>query len=109
MTWRRSRLASFGPRAICNALRNERFGFADPATAHRLVEIRIRLEVLRLRRDERKLGVEERLLRVSDLEIDRRPFLVALLGEVAKPSQLVDVVRLFVADLLVLDTVHQCV
>src|SRR5258706_14477372 len=69
----------------------------DPAAAHRLVEIRVRLEELRLRRDVGELGVEERLLGVRHLEIDRRAFPVAKVREVAETLQSRDVARLRLA------------
>src|SRR5258705_12431390 len=51
--------------AICsfgNAAAGESFRFFNPAAAHRLVQIRIRLEELRLRRDQCELRDEQRLL-----------------------------------------------
>src|SRR5260221_8501193 len=66
----------------------------DPAAAHRLVETRVRLEELRLRRDVGELGVEEGLLCVGDFKVDRRAFPVAQGGEVAESLQCRDVARL---------------
>src|SRR5262249_28273533 len=59
----------------------------DPAAAHRLVQIGVRLEELRLRGYVGELSVEQRLLGSGDLEIDGRAFAIAQIGQVAKTLQ----------------------
>src|SRR5258706_9821098 len=85
----------------------ERLRLRNPAPAHRLVEVRVRLEELRLRRDVRELRVEKGLLRTGDLEVDRRAFPVAQVREVAEALQRRDVARLRLARLRELASVDQ--
>src|ERR1700758_5280126 len=78
-----------------------------PATTHRLVQIRVRLEELGLRPDVCKLRDEQRLLGVSYFQVDRRPFAVTQIGQVAEAPQRLDVLRLLLADLLELGSIDQ--
>src|SRR6266702_2325106 len=75
-------------------LANELFRLVYPTAAHRLVQIRVRLEELGLRRDVGELGVEQRLLGVGHLQINSRPFPVAQVGQVAEATQRVHILCL---------------
>src|SRR5207253_708173 len=86
--------------AICvsgNAAAGQSFRFFDPTAAHRLVQVRVRLEELELRRDKRELGDKQRLFRGGNLQIDGRALLIAQLCQVAEAPQGLDVLRLLVA------------
>src|SRR5882672_10880267 len=89
------------------SLRSELFDLRDPAAAHRLVEVRVGLEQLRLRRHVGELRVEQRLLGVGDLEVDRGAFLVAQRRKIAEALQRRDVRRLNFARLAELGAVDE--
>src|SRR5260221_10840982 len=79
----------------------------NPAPAHRVVEVRVRREELRLRRDVRELRVEKGLLRTGDFDVDRRAIPVAQVREGAEALQGRDVARLRLARLRELASVDQ--
>src|SRR5512146_1788369 len=69
----------------------DRWSGALPGAAHRLVELGVRLEERSLCPDIGELGIEERLLRVGDLEVDRGALAVAERREIAETLQSCDV------------------
>src|SRR6202171_3450797 len=96
--------------ALCapsEAVADESLRFLYPAATHRLVQIRVRLEKLGLRRDVRELGVEQRLFGIGHLQIDRRPFPVTQIGQVAEAPQRLHVLRLLLAHLSEFDPIDQ--
>src|SRR5512132_701183 len=89
------------------AVADQFFGFLDPTAAHRLVQIRVRLEELGLRRHVRELGQEKRLFGVGHLEIDGRAFVVTQHRQVAEAKERQYVLRLLLAYLPVLRPIDQ--
>src|SRR5690349_1607056 len=79
----------------------------DPPASHRSVQVYVGLKQLRVRADQLQLRIEERLLGVGHLKIDRHALLITKDRQLAKALQRFDVLGLFSPDLLEFSAVNQ--